>query len=137
MYRARRRRLLLLSGHGAGPAVVGVGLVVGLCAVMLAACSGTSSTSVPPPTGSSPSVTTPSSGALTAYRGMWADLVSAARTSNFQSAQLSQYATGEALTLFVQGLARYQLHDIVTRGEPVLTPRSPRSHRTRSRPEPR
>ena len=122
MNRARRRRLLLLSGHRARPVAAGVGLVVGLCAVLLAACAGTSPTSAPPTTRSRPSVTTPSSGALTAYRGMWADLVSAARTSNFQSAQLSQYATGEALTLFVQGLARDQLHDIVTRGEPVLHP---------------
>jgi hypothetical protein len=53
---------------------------------------------------------------------MWANLVSAARTSNFQSTQLSQHTTGHALTLFVQGLARDQLHGIVTRGEPVLHP---------------
>ncbi len=60
---------------------------------------------------------------LTAYRRMWADLVTAARTSDFQSPLLSRYTTGEAHTLFVQGLARDQLHDIVTRGQPVLDPR--------------
>ena len=59
---------------------------------------------------------------LNAYRAMWADLVSAARTSNFQSSRLPQHTTGEALTLFVQGLARDQLHGIVTRGTPVLHP---------------
>jgi hypothetical protein len=53
---------------------------------------------------------------------MWADLVSAARTSDFQSTALSQHATGQALTLFVQGLARDQLHGIVTRGEPEFHP---------------
>ena len=64
----------------------------------------------------------PSGRVLSAYRAMWADLVSAARTSNFQSPRLSQHTTGQALTLFVQGLARDQLHGIVTRGTPALDP---------------
>jgi hypothetical protein len=54
---------------------------------------------------------------------MWADLVSAARTSNFPSPLLPQHATGDALSLLVQGLARDQLQGIVTKGEPVLDPR--------------
>jgi len=54
---------------------------------------------------------------------MWADLVSAARTSDFQSPLLSQHATGNALSLLVQGLARDQLQGVVTKGEPVLDPR--------------
>ena len=53
---------------------------------------------------------------------MWSDLVSAARTSDFQSPRLSMHASGDALTLFVQGLARDQLHGIVTKGEPILHP---------------
>lgn len=53
---------------------------------------------------------------------MWADLVSAARTSDYQSPRLSQHATGQTLTLFVQGLAPDQLHGIVTRGTPALHP---------------
>jgi hypothetical protein len=53
---------------------------------------------------------------------MWADLVGAARTSDFQSPLLSEHASGDALSLFVQGLARDQLHGIVTRGEPALHP---------------
>jgi hypothetical protein len=53
---------------------------------------------------------------------MWADLVSAARTSDFQSPRLSDHAAGQTLTLLVQGLARDQLHGIVTRGRPVLHP---------------
>lgn len=59
---------------------------------------------------------------LSAYRGMWADLVAAARTSDFQSPRLADHASGTALTLFVRGLARDQLHDIVTRGAPTLHP---------------
>jgi hypothetical protein len=104
-------------------AAISAGLVMGLSALVLAACTGgTASTPAPPTTRSSASVTNPSSGPVAAYRAMWADLVSAAQTSNFQSTQLAQHATGQALTLFVRGLARDQLDGIVTRGEPVLHP---------------
>jgi hypothetical protein len=68
---------------------------------------------------------------------MWADLVTAAQTSDFQSPLLSQRATGEALTLLEQGLARDQLHGIVTRGTTVhhpqvtsLTPAANPTHAT-------
>ena len=53
---------------------------------------------------------------IAGYRSMWADLVTAAATSDFQSPLLAQHATGDARTLLVQGLARDQLHGIVTRG---------------------
>lgn len=97
-------------------------------AVGLAGCAGGSSSTTPTTAPSNPSGSTttvpvdPSGRVLNAYRAMWADLVSAARTSDFQSSRLPQHTTGEALTLFVQGLARDQLHGIVTRGTPVLTP---------------
>jgi hypothetical protein len=102
----------------------------------LAACgSGTSTNSGSTrPTTSGPS--DPTAGALTAYRGMWSDLVTAARTSDYQSALLPDHTTGDALTLFVQGLARDQLHDIVTRGNVVLHPSvsslSPAAHPIRA-----
>ena len=68
---------------------------------------------------------------------MWADLVTAAETSDYQSPLLPEHATGDALTLLVQGLARDQLHDIVTRGvtvhHPEVTSLSPAG---RSRPGP-
>lgn len=55
--------------------------------------------------------------------------MTAAETSDFQSPLLGQHATGDALTLLVQGLASDQLHDIVTRGvtvhHPVITSLSP------------
>lgn len=95
----------------------------------LAACSSDGSSVATPTTGlSGPASTSPDSGdpsadVLAAYRSMWADLVTAARTSDFQSSLLSQYTTGQAHTLFVQGLARDQLNGIVTRGEPVIDPR--------------
>ena len=91
-----------------------------LAALVLAACGSSASTGST--TTSTASTTSASSLALAAYRGMWADLVTAARTSDYQSAALGDHATGAALTLFVQGLARDQLHDIVTRGHVVLDP---------------
>lgn len=93
--------------------------VVGAAGLALVACGSgsprvTSTTTRP--------VTTPKAAVLAAYRAMWADLVSASRTSDYQSPLLAEHATGQALTLFVQGLARDQLHDIVTVGEPILQP---------------
>jgi hypothetical protein len=105
------------------------GLVIWAAAACLTGCAGGASPGTAPTTASShhPGSTTrvpvdPAGRVLSAYRAMWTDLVSAARTSNFQSPRLSQHATGEALTLFVQGLARDQLHGIVTRGTPTLNP---------------
>ena len=100
--------------------------LVCLASVVLSACTGGSGSAVT----SSTSPSDRSGGAavgtagsvLSAYRAMWADLVVAARTSDFQSPLLSQHASGSALTLFVRGLARDQLHDIVTRGAPTLHP---------------
>jgi hypothetical protein len=55
--------------------------------------------------------------------------VTAATTSDYRSPLLARYATGPALTLLVQGLARDQLRGIVTRGitthHPVVTSLSP------------
>jgi hypothetical protein len=104
--------------------VSGVVLAV---AVLVAACGGGSSPAAAPAAGSKPPPSTasrPDAGAavLSAYRGMWSDLVTAAKTSDFRSPLLSRHASGDALTLFTQGLARDQLHGIVTRGEPVLHP---------------
>jgi hypothetical protein len=88
-------------------------IVAGLA---LASCSsGVSS-------GSGSTAPASTAGALAAYRGMWSDLVTAARTSDYQSGLLADHTTGDALTLFVQGLARDQLHDIVTRGNVLLHP---------------
>jgi hypothetical protein len=119
-----------------GPSVVRAGLVACVVSVSLAGCDAGSSSAVPPLTTSfHSSVSTTSkpvevsAGPLPSYRSMWADLVSAARTSDFQSTRLSLHATGQALTLFVQGLARDRLHGIVTRGElglhPVVSSLSP------------
>lgn len=70
------------------------------------------------------------------YQTMWADLVSAARTSDSQSKLLPQHATGDALTLLVQGLATDRALGIATKGQPALQPRvsslSPAANPTRA-----
>ena len=103
-----------------GGAVAGVALCT--AALVLSACGGgsTAATTSAPPTTSS--ILTPAAEVLDAYRAMWADLVTAAETSDYQSTLLPQHATGVALTVFTQGLARDQLHDIVTRGVTVHHP---------------
>jgi hypothetical protein len=110
------------------PTRVFVSGVVLAVAVLVAACGGGSSPAAAPAAGSKPPPSTasrPDAGAavLSAYRGMWSDLVTAAKTSDFRSPLLSRHASGDALTLFTQGLARDQLHGIVTRGDPVIHPR--------------
>lgn len=124
-----RWRLRPIPHRGRPTPTLAVGFVMGVTSFCLSACaSGSSPGAAPTPGPSTSAVSTtggtasPSGGPLAAYLAMWADLVSAARTSDFQSTSLGQHATGQALTLFVQGLARDQLHGIVTRGEPTLHP---------------
>jgi hypothetical protein len=115
--------------------VASSGMLIGvvLCTLALtftAWNSGTASASKPSTTGGQhPSSTTtqPTTASVTArvisdYRTMWADLVVAARTSNSQSKLLPQHATGDALSLLVQGLAKDRVLGIVTKGQPVLQP---------------
>jgi hypothetical protein len=106
---ARRSTLVLL-------------LLLGITALTLASCGSGSSSTTAPPTSAGPAPADATGQALSAYRIMWADLVTAAQTSDFQSPLLGQRATGEALTLLEQGLARDQLHGIVTRGTTVHHP---------------
>ncbi len=115
------------------------GLMLCTVALVLAACGG--GTTAAPPASAPTKASGPTAGAtsttltaaqhsaevssqvLVAYRDMWGDLVTAAETSDFQSSLLPQHATGVALTLLTQGLARDQLHSIVTRGITTHQPR--------------
>jgi hypothetical protein len=85
--------------------------------------SGSSSRDAPTST-SSPS--TPSSraagNALAAYRGMWANMVVAARTADYQDPILAQHASGAALSTLVQGLYSYRQQGLVIMGTPVTHP---------------
>jgi hypothetical protein len=53
---------------------------------------------------------------------MWADMVIASRTSNYRSPLLPQHASGVALSLLVQGLAKNQQLQVVTKGKPTIDP---------------
>jgi hypothetical protein len=53
---------------------------------------------------------------------MWADMVIASRTSNYRSPLLPQHASGAALSVLVQGLAKNQAQGIIAKGEPILHP---------------
>lgn len=119
------------------------GVVVVSAALALGACGGGSTGPSPTVAPDAAAAQTPSTAqtktavsnqVIGAYRTMWSDLVTAAETSDFQSPLLAQHATGDALTLLVQGLARDQLHGIVTRGvtvhHPTVTSLSPASDPT-------
>jgi hypothetical protein len=85
--------------------------------------SGVASASNPSTTTTRPTTASVTARVISDYQAMWADLVVAARTSNYQSKLLPQHATGDALSLLVQGLATDRVLGIVTKGQPVLQPR--------------
>lgn len=76
---------------------------------------------VAPTTASSPSQHARTA-ALAAYRAMWADMVVAARTADYQAPILADHASGNALALLVHGLAVNRQEGIVTRGQPTMDP---------------
>lgn len=53
---------------------------------------------------------------------MWEDYATAAETSNWQDPQLSQHATGIALTNITRGLYTAKTNGRVSRGRPKLDP---------------
>jgi hypothetical protein len=120
----------MTKGHAIRRSKTGALLLLGVGTLALAACGGGSSPTAAPVTRGQPAQSTsatqpttdPAAQVIAAYRTMWADFVIAAQTSDYRSPLLSQHASGEALTLLVQGLARDQLHGIVTRGETVHHP---------------
>lgn len=111
-------------------------LAVGVMVAAVAACSSGTTSSQPPGTTqpnvqastSVPPTTTLSvvdkskEDALTAYRGMWQDFVTAGTTSDWQSPKLGQYATGIALTNMSRSLYADHYNGLVTKGEPTYEP---------------
>lgn len=104
--------------------------VAGAAALVLAACSAgdpsSPATKTSVPASLSTVATTPLStvdkaklSALAAYQGMWADFVSAATTSDWQSPTLGQHATGTALTTLTRGLFADHNNGVVTKGDPT------------------
>ncbi|MBB5157470.1 hypothetical protein [Saccharopolyspora phatthalungensis] len=73
-----------------------------------------------------PSSTSPADAAreqaVAAYLGMWRNFANAATTSDWQSPQLAQNATGNALSTLSRGLYADHYNGLVSRGQPVLNP---------------
>lgn len=67
---------------------------------------------------------TPQEQATEAYRAMWSDFVSAARSSNPDDPRLSDHSSNAALTLIRKGLRSDHAKGIVTRGSLTLRPRA-------------
>jgi hypothetical protein len=113
-----------------------VWIAVGLAFLVPAGCTATGDTAHPLPgttsstsseasTSSNPTVSVVDKAkqeALTAYRAMWQDFVTAGRTSDWQSPQLAQHATGIALQNLSRGLYADHQNGVVSKGEPVLEP---------------
>jgi hypothetical protein len=128
MFPRLREKPRTACGRPLGPSRRIAGLALCATAIALAACgSGSPSTSPPTTAGRTSTPTTkPPTGAaaqaISAYRAMWADMVAASQTSDYKSPLLSEHATGSALSVLVQGLAKNQALGIVTKGKPVLHP---------------
>jgi hypothetical protein len=60
---------------------------------------------------------------LDAYTGMWHAYAIAARTADYQTGALSQYAAGDALMILTRSLYDNHQHGVVLRGAPALHPR--------------
>ncbi len=60
--------------------------------------------------------------ALAAYVGMWNDMVTAARTSNWQDPRLGRHATKDALRVITGSLYADHANGVITKGKPTYNP---------------
>jgi hypothetical protein len=125
------------------PRGAGIALTIGAATVMTACSSGSSGTSHPPVTTSvtrsvsatSSQVGSPSATgsvessppdvrtlAVQIYLAMWADMVQAGKTADYQSPQLAQHATSQAYLLLRDGLLKAHQSNLIIKGQPVFTP---------------
>ena len=116
-----------------GPLLVGL---VALVPLLLSGCSASSSSTGATPAGStgpsestsaitssSPTFASVETRALATYRAMWADMVTAGRTADYESPLLAKHAASQALQLLVSGLYEAHKKNVVIKGEPALNPR--------------
>ena len=60
--------------------------------------------------------------ALVAYRGMWNEMVDAARTSDWQDPDLARHATRDALRVITGSLYADHKNGLITKGRPTYDP---------------
>jgi hypothetical protein len=130
----------VFGGRGRQMGAVGCAVVA---TALTAACSGRSpeggrspavTTAVVAPTThsttASPLTTAPApstnvrSVAVEVYLAMWADMVEAGQTADFQSPKLADHAASQALLLLSGSLRSAHEKNLVIKGQPALTPRA-------------
>ena len=103
-------------------------LVLVTTSLALAACSPshprTEPSTPPPVTPVAPPSSVDTDPALSAYRGMWAAFVEAAKTSDPDDPDIRKFASGNALKLIVGGLVTNRSQGKVIKGDLVLNPRA-------------
>ena len=60
--------------------------------------------------------------ALAAYRAMWAEVVAANTTSNYQAPDLGDHLGGQALTTLTANMAAEKAQGVIVLGQPILHP---------------
>ncbi|WP_042449498.1 hypothetical protein [Streptacidiphilus jiangxiensis] len=105
----------------AAAAAVGIVLLTSGCG-----SSGKPAATSSPSAVASPSTAAPDAAAkaqvLTAYRGMWADMVKIYGSGTLEGTNLQEFAADKALAGIKASEAYYQDQNLVVKGEPVLTP---------------
>lgn len=110
---------------------IAVGLLLGGVAALAGACStgnGTTPDTSPSPHAAASSGTAsanptgPAAAGLAAYRAMWADLVEANQTSNYQAPYLPDHLAGQALLTVTDNMAVEKAQGVIALGQPVLHP---------------
>ena len=105
------------------------GFVMWALIMALAAGCGTSSlparTTPTPPASAQPTdpASIASRDALAAYNGMMADWTAVSKTSNYQDPTLTRHTSGAALSKLVRTVAAAQAVGVVSKGQPVDSPR--------------
>lgn len=108
--------------------------------VFVTSCAGSDSPPPPadgfgfPPVEQAPSPPGEDVGHLagTAYVGMWQAMATAGETSDWQSPELTRFATGNALTTITRSLYTDHLNGVVTRGVPRTVPQVASVHPARA-----
>jgi hypothetical protein len=122
---------IVISDRRGAIMTLAVGVAVAVAACGSSSPGGISPDSPPQPSqlpstsflsSASPDVDKAKQEAITAYRSMWQDFVSAGTTSDWQSPKLGRYATGVALTNLTQALYADHSKGLITNGEPILSP---------------
>lgn len=112
-------------------------------AMLLASCgtdsptpvsSLTPTTSTPAPATTSPSTAAGAGTALDAYRGMWRAYVEAIRIPDPHYPDLTRYAQGDALEVFVRGLTSVRRDGLVGKGDVTVRPKVTESRLAASPP---